>query len=152
MIILIMNHAHILTWVLTERGRDFPKKKHRGVTCLPYFILTSLSKYHINFCIFFWVSSPSCLNCFRHLLKEHSKILGERHPARRQNIVAILKNSYSKTSKTESGIVVGFCSLYFMDEGRIVVKMAFRVASQLRGQGTVFDFANFTLNFLMYID
>ena len=59
--------------------------------------------------------------------------------------MAILKNSYPKTSKTESGIVVGFCSLYFMDEGRIVVKMAFRVASQLRGQGTVFDFANFTL-------
>ena len=59
--------------------------------------------------------------------------------------MAILKNSYPKTSKTESGIVVGFCSLYFMDEGRIVVKMAFRVASQLRGQGTVLHFANFTL-------
>ena len=95
--------------------------------------------------IFLKFYSPLCLNCFRHLLKEHSKILGERHPARRQNLVAILKNSHPKTSKTESGIVVGFCSLYFMDEGRIVVKMAFRVASQLRGQGTVFNFANFTL-------
>ena len=64
--------------------------------------------------------------------------------------MAILKNSYPKTSQTESGIVVGFCSLYFMDEGRIVVKMAFRVASQLRGQGTAFDFANFTITGYYY--
>ena len=37
-----------------------------------------------------------------------------------------------------------------MDEGRIVVKMAFRVASQLRGQGTAFDFANFTITGYYY--
>ena len=55
------------------------------------------------------------------------------YPKRRQNLVAILINSRNQNG--ENGTLVGFKSLYFMDEGRIVLESAFRIASELRGQG-----------------
>ena len=58
---------------------------------------------------------------------------GEMYPKRRQNLVAILINSRNQNG--ENGTLVGFKSLYFMDEGRIVLESAFRIAS-----GTISDF------------